>query len=161
MSCVSLCVSFAANWASSIAWAVLEFLGTSREEPHRLSGQLRSSTQEAGGSPRRAVPSCPKRRCATGGTDTRERRPRVPDEARKSLGLRLRPRLCALVLRPQLVHPLSIALTVEVGVVVVHLAHLLSPLVVDWASTRIESWQRGGINAQLREKTKANARPYF
>ena len=55
-----------------------------------------------------------------------------------------------------LLHPLSMALTVEVRVVVVHLSHLLS-FGLDWGSTRIESWQEEGLRPSYRKITMANA----
>jgi hypothetical protein len=55
-----------------------------------------------------------------------------------------------LVLPSHLRHPLLVSLTVEVGIVVVHLSHLLSP-VVSTGSPEIESRQRGGTTRGYRK----------
>lgn len=77
------------------------------------------------------APSCAYR-CAPTGMNTREHRLRVGHQPRKRVPPV--PRRWALVVRPQLRHPFTMTLTIEVRIVRIQASHLLSPLGLDWES---------------------------
>jgi len=77
------------------------------------------------------APSCACR-CASTGMHTREHRLRVGHQPRKRVPPV--PRRWALVVRPQLRHPFTMTLTIEVRIVRIQASHLLSPLGLDWES---------------------------